>query len=125
MAFGQAAKQEWAEPAATKLAAAQERLAIEVAALRCGEDWRRFLDFQAKLHVNSASNSTLIAVQRAQGFAEGLVGSIDQGYVAGFATWRELGRSVEGGKPAVRFEWVDGGRFGVGYPRSDPGPEAA
>ncbi|MGC8512689.1 MAG: hypothetical protein ACP5P1_06590 [Acidimicrobiales bacterium] len=125
MAFGQAAKQEWAEPAATKLAAAQKRLAVEVAALRCGEDWRRFLDFEAELYVDSASNSTLIAVHRARGFAEGLVGSVDQGHVAGFATWRELGRSVERCQSAVHFEWVDGGRLGVLYPGSGSDSEVA
>jgi len=95
---GQANKQEWGDRTASKLAAAQERLAEEVAALRSGEDWRRFLDFQAKLHVYSASNSTLIAVQHAEAFEQGLVGSVDPGYVAGFATWRALGRSVDRGQ---------------------------
>jgi len=95
---GQAITQEWAERAAAKLAAAQERLAAEVAALRSGEDWRRFLDFQAKLHHYSASNSTLIAVQHAEAFEQGLVGSPDPGYVAGFATWRALGRNVDRGQ---------------------------
>jgi len=98
VAAGQVIKQEWGERAAAKLAAAQERLAAEVAALRSGEDWRRFLDFQAKLHVYSASNSTLIAVQHAEAFEQGLVGSPDPGYVAGFATWRALGRSVDRGQ---------------------------
>lgn len=95
---GQANRQEWGERAAAKLAAAQERLAVEVEALRSGEDWRHFLDFQAKLHVYSASNSTLIAVQHAESFEQGLVGSVDPGYVAGFATWRALGRSVDRGQ---------------------------
>lgn len=98
MGPGQATKQEWADRAAAKLALAQERLAEEVAALRSGEDWKRFLDFQAKLHVYSPANSTLIAAQDAQVFAEGLVDALDPGYVAGFSTWRALGRTVERGQ---------------------------
>jgi len=98
VARGQTSRQEWVEGAAAKLVAAQERLAEEVAALRSGEDWKRFLDFQAKLHVYSPANSALIAAQHAQAFAEGLVGSLDPGYVAGFATWRALERNVERGQ---------------------------
>lgn len=98
MTADQATKQEWAERAAAKLAAAQEKLAEEVAALRSGEDWRRFLDFQAKLHRYSPANSTLIAAQHAQAFAQGRVDSLDPGYIAGFATWRALGRSVDRGQ---------------------------
>ncbi len=94
----QATRREWAERAAAKLVAAQETLAAEVTALRSGEDWKRFLDFQAKLHVYSPANTTLIAAQHAQAFADGLVGCPDPGYVAGFATWRALGRTVERGQ---------------------------
>jgi hypothetical protein len=34
----------------SRVTAAQELLAERVAALRTGEDWQRFLAFQAKLH---------------------------------------------------------------------------
>jgi len=98
VAPGQANEQVWGERGAAKLAAARERLAVEVAALRSGEDWRRFLDFQAKLHVYSASSSTLIAAQHAEAFERGLVGSVDPGYAAGFVTWRAFGRSVGRGQ---------------------------
>jgi len=98
VAPGQVIKQERRERAAARLAAAHERLAVEVAVLRSGEDWRCFLDFQAKLHVYSASSSTLIAAQHAEAFERGLVGSVDPGHVAGFATWRALGRSVGRGQ---------------------------
>ena len=98
MAHSQAAKQVWAERSAANLSAAQDKLAEAVAALCSGEDWRRFLDFQAKLHVYSPANSALIAAQHAQAFADGLVDSADPGYVAGFATWRALGRNVDRGQ---------------------------
>lgn len=98
MAFGQANRQVWGERVAAKLAAAQERQAVEVGALRSGEDWRRVLDFQAKLQVYSSSSSTLIAAGHAEAFEQGLVGSVDPGYVAGFATWRAFGRSVDRGQ---------------------------
>jgi len=103
VAPGQANERVWGERGAAKLAAARERLAVEVAALRSGEDWRRFLDFQAKLHAYSASNSTLIGLQHAEAFERGLVGSVDPGYAApgyaaGFVTWRAFGRRVDRGQ---------------------------
>jgi hypothetical protein len=81
-----------------RLAVAQETLAAEVAALRSGEDWKRFLDFQARLHTYSPNNVLLIAAQHAQAFREGCVGSPDPGWVAGFQTWRALGRGVDRGQ---------------------------
>jgi hypothetical protein len=93
-----ATRQEWAERAGAKIAAAQETLATEVAALRSGEDWRRFLDFQARLHCYSPNNVMLIAAQHATAFAEGRVASPEPTYVGGFNTWRTLGRSVDRGQ---------------------------
>ena len=81
-----------------KLEAALETLAEEVAKLRSGEDWQRFLSLQAALHAYSPNNVMLIVVQHALAFAQGMVGSPDPGYVAGFHTWRALGRSVERGQ---------------------------
>lgn len=66
--------------------------------MRSGDDWQRFLALQAGLHAYSPSNVLLIAVQHAQAFADGAVSSPDPGYVAGFHTWRALGRSVERGQ---------------------------
>ena len=40
---------------AAKVSEAQRTLAAEVAKLTTGEDWRRFLDFQAKLHAYRAT----------------------------------------------------------------------
>lgn len=98
MPADQETKLVWAERAATKLAAAQETLAAEVAAICSGEDWRRFLNLQARLHSYSPNNVLLIAAQHANAFAEGRVASPEVSYVAGFNTWRALGRSVNKGQ---------------------------
>jgi hypothetical protein len=86
------------EQAAARVAAAQEVLAAEVAALVTGEDWRQFLDFQAKLHDYSANNVMLIFAQHAKAYEEGRVPEPLPTYVAGFNTWRALGRQVERGQ---------------------------
>ena len=78
----------------SRVTAAQELLAERVAALRTGEDWQRFLAFQAKLHQYSPNNVLLIHFQHAQAHAGGLVGAPEPTYVAGFQTWKALGRSV-------------------------------
>jgi hypothetical protein len=84
--------------AAERLEAAQEALAEEVAAVVSGEDWQRFLRFQARLHAYSPSNVLLIARAHAGAFADGVVAPPDPGWVAGFVTWQGLGRSVERGQ---------------------------
>jgi len=98
VAHGQDARHESAERAAGRIAVAQETLAAEVAALRSGEDWRRYLGFQAKLHSYSPNNVLLVARQHARAFADGLVPSAEPTYVAGFNTWRALGRAVNKGQ---------------------------
>jgi hypothetical protein len=84
--------------AGERLEAAQEALAAEVAALVSGEDWQRFLGFQARLHAYSPSNVLLLARAHAEAFADGMVTSPDPGWVAGFVAWQGLGRSVERGQ---------------------------
>jgi N-terminal domain of anti-restriction factor ArdC len=91
-------KQEWAEHVAAKVAEAQETLAAELKALQSGEDWKRYLGFQASLHSYSAGNAMLIFRQHAIAHAEGRVISPEPTYVAGFNTWRALGRSVDKGQ---------------------------
>ena len=98
MTTSRLSKEEWREQTEQRIAAAQETLAAEVAALQSGEDWQRFLDLQAKLHSYSPNNSLLVARQHARAFADGLVKDPDPGYVAGFGMWRSLGRSVERGQ---------------------------
>jgi hypothetical protein len=90
--------EERSERTAAKVAAAQELLAEQVAALRSGEDWQRFLAFQAKLHQYSPNNVLLIHAQHTQAHAIGLVDAPEPSYVAGFKTWKALGRSVTKGQ---------------------------
>ncbi len=96
MALG--SREQYREHMAAKVAAAQEVLAAEVGSLVSGEDWRQFLDFQAKLHDYSANNVMLIFAQHAQAYEEGRVSEPAPTFVAGFETWRALGRSVERGQ---------------------------
>ena len=86
------------EQAAAKVAAAQDVLAAEVAALVTGDDWRRFLDFQAKLHDYSANNVMLIFAQHARAYEEGRVPDPTPTYIAGFNTWKALERQVDRGQ---------------------------
>jgi len=94
----QDARKEWAQRAAARIAVAQETLTAEVAALRSGEDWQRYLGFQATLHAYSPNNVMLIAAQHASAFAAGSVPCAEPTYVAGFSTWKALGRTVEKGQ---------------------------
>ena len=91
-------REQYRERAAAKVAAAQEVLAAEVGALITGADWRQFLDFQATLHDYSANNVMLIFAQHARAYEEGRVPEPAPTYIAGFETWRALGRSVERGQ---------------------------
>ena len=91
-------KAKYREQAAARVAAAQEVLATEVAALVTGDDWRQFLDFQAKLHDYSANNVMLIFAQQSKAYEEGRVPDPAPTYVAGFRTWRALGRQVDRGQ---------------------------
>ena len=81
-----------------KMERAMEVLAAEVARLQSGQDWQRYLALQAALHAYSPNNVLLIVAQHATAFREGRVASPEPGYVAGFATWRALGRTVERGQ---------------------------
>jgi hypothetical protein len=91
-------REQYRERAAAKVAAAQEVLATEVASLVTGEDWRKFLDFQALLHDYSANNVMLIFAQHARAYERGRVPEPAPTHVAGFETWRALGRTVERGQ---------------------------
>ncbi|MGH3632196.1 MAG: ArdC family protein, partial [Sciscionella sp.] len=91
-------REESRERTAAKVVAAQDVLTAEVASLVSGDDWRQFLDFQSKLHDYSANNVMLIFAQHAKARAEGRVPDPTPTYVAGFDTWRALGRSVDRGQ---------------------------
>jgi hypothetical protein len=97
-------REQYRERAAAKVAAAQEVLATEVASLVTGEDWRKFLDFQAKLHDYSANNVMLIFAQHARAYEEGRVPGPTPTYIAGFEAWRALGRILI--RTGISGPWV-------------------
>jgi hypothetical protein len=63
-----------------------------VSSLTSSEQWRRHLDVQTRFHRYSFGNAVLIAAQ----FPEAT-------RVAGFASWKKLGRSVSKGESAI---WI-------------------
>jgi antirestriction protein ArdC len=91
-------KAEYDELRARKVEAAQSRLADAVAEIQSGQDWRAYLAMQSKLHSYSANNVVLLCVQHRAAFEEGRVSTPFPSYVAGFNTWRALGRTVERGQ---------------------------
>jgi len=67
-----------------------EQLSDGVAALTSSDEWRRHLDFQSRFHNYSFGNTILIAIQRP-----------DASRVAGFNTWKSMGRNVNKGEKAM------------------------
>lgn len=78
------------DEAQRKLAALHERLATEVAALRTGTDWQRWLDVAARFHAYSFGNTLLIHAQQP-----------DATQAAGYQAWRSLGRQVTKGEKGI------------------------
>jgi hypothetical protein len=72
------------------VAAAQEVLEREVAAIQSGEDWQQALRFRARLHSYSPNNVLLIWRQHLQAFEEGRATTPEPTYVAGFRARRAL-----------------------------------
>lgn len=73
-----------------KLAEAHDRLAAAVEALVSGDDWQSFLTMGAKLHGYSANNILLILSQAPWA-----------SQVAGYQTWKQLGRQVRAGAKGI------------------------
>lgn len=76
----------------------QLKLTAEIEAIQSGEVWRRMLDVASRLHRYSAGNSILIAMQHAAAYQAGRVPTSTPTCVAGFHTWKALGRSVDKGQ---------------------------
>lgn len=76
----------------------QRQLTAEIESVQSGEDWRRMLQVASRLHRYSANNLILISVQHAAAFRSGRVSSPTPTYVAGFRTWKALGRTVDKGQ---------------------------
>ncbi|HWE54346.1 MAG TPA: ArdC-like ssDNA-binding domain-containing protein [Acidimicrobiales bacterium] len=70
----------------------QEQLEQQVAELVSGEDWARMLETASRFHRYSANNVMLIMAQMSTASR-----------VAGFNTWKQLGRSVRKGEHAIRI----------------------
>jgi hypothetical protein len=96
--MGKLSNEEVRQRVAARVEAAQAVLAGEVASLVSGDDWCRYLGFQAKLHAYSANNSMLIAAQHSRAYSEGRVSAPEPSWVAGFNTWKALGRMVQKGQ---------------------------
>jgi len=75
-----------------------ELLVESVEAIQSSDDWKRLLDFAGRFHRYSTDNQALIAVQHQRAYREGQVVEPVPSYVAGFRTWKALGRSVDKGQ---------------------------
>jgi len=81
---------EWATARDARLAELHEQVAAGVAALADSDAWRAMLDTARRFHRYSMGNQLLIAAQRP-----------DATQVAGFTTWKALGRSVRKGERGI------------------------
>ena len=81
-----------------RIALAQARIESAVAAIQSGSEWQAYLKLQSSLHRYSANNVWLICGQHAAAFELGLVDTPLPIHVAGFNTWKTLGRSVAKGQ---------------------------
>ncbi|WP_336029216.1 ArdC-like ssDNA-binding domain-containing protein [Geodermatophilus sp. FMUSA9-8] len=90
-----AAQREAADAArAAKIAALHDQIGEQVEALTADPQWRAMLDAAAKFHTYSLNNQLLIELQAARlGFSPTRV--------AGFGTWKALGRSVVKGSTGL------------------------
>ncbi|MBW3643399.1 MAG: ImmA/IrrE family metallo-endopeptidase [Actinobacteria bacterium] len=73
-----------------RLAEVHERLVAAVEAMASAADWQRFLDVARQFHTYSANNVWLILAQRPTATR-----------VAGFQTWRKVGRQVRRGEKGI------------------------
>jgi len=77
---------------AEKIEAAQALIASAVAEIQTGTDWMEFLKLQSKLHAYSPRNVILLTGQHYQAYLNGTVPEPYPSMVAGFNTWKALGR---------------------------------
>jgi len=77
---------------ADKLTALHGRLAEAVNRLHSGPEWRRWLDVAARFHTYSFNNTLAITMQHP-----------DATVVAGYQTWRSLGRQVGKGEKGIQI----------------------
>jgi DNA primase len=77
---------------AAKLETLHDTLTEQIAALRTGADWQRWLTVAARFHNYSFNNVLLIAAQRPGATA-----------VAGYEAWKALGRQVDKGERGIQI----------------------
>src|SRR5438105_4790317 len=80
-----------AEPAGPR-DALLARLEAAIGEIHSSEDFRRYLDVQARFHRYSFSNTLLILLQRPESTQ-----------VAGFRAWQKLNRFVKKGEKGIRI----------------------
>lgn len=86
-----------------KIDALHEKLTCAVESLITGEDWRRAMQFAARFRSHSFNNTLLIYLQHQAAFEAGRVPEAMPTRVAGFAQWRDLGRSVTKGQTGYQI----------------------
>ena len=91
-------RREAAARTAERIERAQQRIAEAVAGIQSGVEWRDYLRLQSRLHAYSGANTLLVWRQHAEAYEQGLVRTPWPTYVAGFHTWKALGRFVEKGQ---------------------------
>jgi hypothetical protein len=96
MAYAKKSKEEKIE----EVKAAQEKLTAALEEMVTGEDWIRWLNYQTKFHKYSANNCMLIVLQNPNATQ-----------VAGYETWKKLGRQVMKDEKSIRiFAPIKGAR---------------
>ena len=73
-----------------RLTQAHQHIETAVRSIVTGDEWRAMLDVAARFHTYSPNNVWLILAQRR-----------DATRVAGFHTWRKLGRQVRKGERGI------------------------
>jgi hypothetical protein len=94
-------REEAAAARSARIEAAQAVLDDAVAGIRSGEDWKRFLDLQSRLHGYSANNVMLVCAQHLALFEQAKVATPLPSYIASYNKWQELGRQVEKGQTGL------------------------
>jgi len=104
MAYRRLSREQAEQQTADRIALAQARIEQAVTEIQSGTDWRNYLALQSKLHSYSATNTWLIYLQHNAAFTEGKVATPwPSSYVAGFHTWKALGRTVDKGQTGYQI----------------------
>src|SRR5688572_9051483 len=85
-------KQQFAEDRQAKLDGLAKQLEAGIAAIQSSDTFKQYLRTAAKFHRYSFGNALLIMCQRP-----------DATHVAGYHTWRDLGRQVRKGETGLRI----------------------